>query len=93
MAHVIKTTQPFEKLFLDFKGPLPTLSKNCYLWTIIDEYSRFLFGFSCPNVNTKTVASCSNQVFLMFVIFGYIDFDRGTAFMLQELVSYLQNVV
>ena len=58
VAHVIKATQPFERLSLDIKGPLPTSSKNRYLLTIIDEYSLFLFGFACPNVNAKTVISC-----------------------------------
>ena len=45
VANVIKATQPFKRLSLDFKGPLPTSPKNRYLLTIIDEYSRFPFGF------------------------------------------------
>ena len=91
MAHVIKATQPFERLSLDFKGLLPTSSKNRYLLTIIDEYFRFPFGFACLNVNAKTVIPCLNQVFLMFGMPAYIHFDRVIAFISQELLSYLQK--
>ena len=91
VAHVIKATQPFERLSLDFKGPLPTSSKNRYLLTIVDEYSQFTFGFACPNVNAKTVISCLNQVFVMFGMPAYIHSDRGTAFISQELRSFLQK--
>ena len=52
---------------------------------------RFPFGFVCPNVNAKTVKSCLNQVFVMFGMPAYIHSDKGTAFILQELLSYLQK--
>ena len=41
-AHLIKSTQPFERLNIDFKGPVPTSTRNKYILTIVDEYSRFL---------------------------------------------------
>ena len=91
MAHVIKATQPFERLSLDFKGPLPTSSKNRYLLTIIDEYSGFPFGFACPNVNAKTIIFCLNQVFVMFGMPACIHSDRGTAFISQKLLRYLRK--
>ena len=42
---LIKATQVFERLNLDFKGPLPSTSNNKYFLTVIDEYSRFPFAF------------------------------------------------
>ena len=39
--HLIKATRPMERLSIDFKGPLPTNSKNKYLFTAVDEYSSF----------------------------------------------------
>ena len=39
--HLIKATQPFERLNLDFKGPLPSNNRSRFMLTIIDEYSRF----------------------------------------------------
>ena len=44
-GHLIKATQPFERLSMDFKGPLPSSSRNRYLLTVIDEFSRFPFVF------------------------------------------------
>ena len=55
VAHVIKATQHFQRLSLDFNGSLPTSSKNRYLLTIIDEHYRFPFGFACPTIKAKTI--------------------------------------
>ena len=52
---LIKATQCFERLNLDFKGPLPSKTKNKYRLTIIDEYSRFLFTISRLDIPAKTV--------------------------------------
>ena len=79
-AQLIKATQPFERLSLDFKGPLPSTSTNKYLLTIIDEYSRFPFCFACSNVNAQTVITCLNQVLVIFGTPAYIHSDRGAAF-------------
>ena len=45
-THLIKATQLFERINIDFKGPLPSVSTNKYILTIIDEYSRFPFAIS-----------------------------------------------
>ena len=50
-----KTTQPFERLKLDFKGPLPSKTQNKYMVTINDEYSTFPFVIPCSNVTATTV--------------------------------------
>ena len=42
---LVKATSPWERLSVDFKGPLPSSSSNKYLLTIVDEFSRFAFGF------------------------------------------------
>ncbi|XP_020901302.1 uncharacterized protein LOC110239891 [Exaiptasia diaphana] len=50
-AHLIKATQPFERINIAFKGPLPTNNKNKYFLNAVDEYSRFpLFSLvlTCP---------------------------------------------
>ena len=52
---LIKATQPFERLSIDFKGPLPSSSNNRYILTVVDEYSRFPFAFPTKNINTSTV--------------------------------------
>ena len=42
-AHLIKATQPFERLNIDFKGLLKSNNQNTYFLNIIDEYSQFPF--------------------------------------------------
>ncbi len=65
-AHLIKATQPFERINIDFKGPLPSNNKNKYFLNIIDEYSRFPFVFPCPDVSAPTVVKCLTTLFSFF---------------------------
>ncbi|KAL1446069.1 hypothetical protein WDU94_006611, partial [Cyamophila willieti] len=88
-GHLIKATSPFERLSIDFKGPLPTTSRNRYILTIIDEYSRFPFAFPCSDVSSITVIKHLTNLFLLFGNPGYIHSDRGTAFMSAEVKSFL----
>ena len=62
-AILIKSTQPFERLSIDFKGPLPSATKNHYFLTVVDEFSRFPFVFACSDVSSRTVISCLNSLF------------------------------
>ena len=47
--NLIKAIKPFERISLDFKGPLPTTSGNKYMLAIIDKYLRFPFVYACKN--------------------------------------------
>ena len=38
---LIKATQPMERLSIDVKDPLKSTSRNTYMFTVVDEYSRF----------------------------------------------------
>lgn len=90
-AHLIKATQPFERLNIDFKGPLPSNTRNRYLLTIIDEFSRFPFAFACPDVSANTVIKCLCQLFCLFGMPSYLHSDRGAAFMSLELKTFLHE--
>ena len=91
-SHLIKATQPMERLSLDFKGPLPSATKNKYLLTVVDEYSRFPFVFACSNLESKTVISCLMQIFYLFGACSYIHSDRGKSFMSSEFVSHMHSL-
>ena len=41
-ADLVKAIQSMEQLSMDFKGPLPSNTKNRYMLVVIDEYSHFL---------------------------------------------------
>ena len=90
-SHLIKATQPFERLNLDFKGPLPTSDRNSYILTVVDEFSRFPFAFPCSDVSTATVIGCLNQLFAIFGMPAYVHSDRGASFMSKELGDYLTS--
>ena len=71
-VHLIKATQPFERVNIDFKGPLPTTNKNKYFLNIVDEFSRFPFVFPCADVSTPTVIRCLTSLFSIFGMPAYI---------------------
>jgi len=91
LAQLVKATQPFERLRIDFKGPLPSNSPQRYLLTVVDEYSRFPFAFPCSNVNAQSVIACLTQLFVLFGMPAYIHSDRGSAFLSQELITFLHE--
>ena len=88
-AHLVKATQPFERINLDFKGPLPSTNTNKYFLNVVDEFSRFPFVFPCPDVSATTVVKSLTALFTLFGMPGYVHSDRGAAFLSQEVVSFL----
>ncbi|XP_055862342.1 uncharacterized protein LOC106074444 [Biomphalaria glabrata] len=91
IGQLIKATQPFERISMDFKGPLPSNSRNKYLLTMIDEFSRFPFAFACPDMSSATVIKCLNELFALFGLPSYVHTDRGTSFMSAEVQKYLNE--
>ena len=76
---LINATAPLQKLNIDFKGPLPPSKKgNCFLLTIIDEYSRFPFAYPCRDTKSSTINQCFNNLFSMFGMAEMVHNDRGT---------------
>lgn len=88
---LIKATSSFERLNLDFKGPLPSNTKNRYILTIVDEYSRFPFAIPCKDLSATTVIHHLESIFSTFGMPSYIHSDRGSAFMSRELKTYLAS--
>lgn len=91
-GRLIKATSPFERLNLDFKGPLPSKTPNKYILTIIDEFSRFPFAYACKDMTSATVIKCLNDLFSTFGTPAYIHSDRGTSFLSDELRKYLTSL-
>lgn len=91
-SHLIKATSPFERISIDFKGPLPrSNNSNCYLLMIVDEYSRFPFAYPCRDVSTATVIRCLTNLFSIFGMASFVHSDRGASFMSRELKLFLTN--
>jgi len=81
---LVKTTKPFERLSLDFKSPLPSQIRSTYLLVVVDEYSRFLFCFSCPNMLSWTIIKHLDQFFNLCGMPHYVHSDLGRSFTLNE---------
>ena len=88
---LIKATQPFERINIDFKGPLESNTANKYILTIIDEYTRFPFAYACPNMKAKTVVDKLSELFCIFGLPSYIHSDQGSSFMSYELKDWLHS--
>ena len=65
-SHLIKATQPFERLNVDFKGTLPSNNKNHYFLTVVDEFTRFPFAIPCSDVSTPML-SAFNSVTSLYI--------------------------
>jgi len=88
-VHLIKATRPFERLSVDFKGPLPSTDRNVYFLNVVDEYSRFPFAIPCPDMTSATVIKVLHHLFTLFGYPCYIHSDRRSSFMSDELRQYL----
>ena len=88
---LIQAMKPFDRLSLDFKGSLPTSSKNKYLLTIVDEYSRFPFAYPCSNLESSTVIRCLTDLFAIFGTPGSIHSDNGRSLISSELTDFFIN--
>ena len=84
---LISATQPWQRISLDFKGPIK--GKNNYLLIVIDEYSRFPFVFPCCNMTAQTVINCLMTIFCMFSMPGFIHTDRGFCFSAKVFKNFL----
>ena len=84
-VHLIKATQPFERISIDFKGPLPSSTPEQYMLTIVDEYSGFPFAYPVKDMTTQTIINCSADLFSMFGMPSYVHSDRGSSLMSSEL--------
>ena len=88
---LIKATQPFERLSIDFKKPLPSTNHNKCLLVICDEFLRFPFTFVCKDISSRAVITHLCSLFSVFGMPSYIYSDRGSSFMSSELKSFLYS--
>ena len=75
--HLIKAMHCMDRLNIDFKGPLPSVSHNRYLLVVVDEYSRYTWAFACADMESSTIIQCLTMLFSFFGMAGYIHSDNG----------------
>ena len=93
-GQLVKATQPFERIAVDFKGPLPRSrsSNNRFILTIVDEYSRFVWAFPCKDTSTATVIKIYHELFATFGTPNTIHSDRGSGFLSTTMRKYLSDM-
>jgi transposase InsO family protein len=86
VSHV--TGYPFQKISIDFVGPLPRSKEgNEYMLTVSDCFTRWVEAFPCRRANAQVVVDkLITEVFPRFGVCDQIHSDRGTQF-LSDLVS------
>ena len=50
--HLIKATQSFERIRMNFKGPVASITKNKYLLVLVDEFFRSLV-YPCVDIKRQ----------------------------------------
>ena len=89
---LIRSSKPWERLSIDIVDPKPmTLSKNQYLLTVVDKFSRFPFAFPLRNITSSSVIKCLLTVFAIFGTPGFIYSDRGTEFVSSEFQNFCRQ--
>ena len=89
---LVKATRAFERINVDFKGPIPSGMGNRCMLTVVDEYSRFPFLFPCRDMSATIVINCLCQLFSVFSVPAYVHSDRGQSFMPTEFSNeFLQS--
>ncbi|KRX72265.1 Uncharacterized protein T06_5783 [Trichinella sp. T6] len=91
-ATLIKATQPFERLNIDFKGPLSGHQNQRYMFIVVDEYSRFPFAFPCADVSAASAEKCLVELFSLFGVPSYVHSYRGSAFTSDEFRRFLLSI-
>ena len=66
IVNLVKSLRPFKRLSIDFKGPLLLKTKNHYIFTVVNEFSRFPFVFACKDTTSRTVMLCLKSLFSLF---------------------------
>ena len=84
---LVKATRPWERLSVDFKGPVR--GSKPYFLIIMDEYSRYPFVFPCSSTSTATVMDSLKFSFRLFGFPSYLHSDRGASFMSSDFKTFL----
>ncbi len=75
------SSRPFEKISIDIVGPLNiTETGNQFIFTLIDDLTKFFYAVPIPNHEALTIANELNKFISLFGIPEVIVSDQGTEF-------------
>ena len=76
---------------MNLKGPLLSTTKNHYVLTLVDEFSRFPFIFSCSDVSSCTAISCVNSLFSLIGFPAIVHSGNATCFVSKKIKLFLNE--
>ena len=76
---------------MNFKGFLPSKSKNHYIFTVVDEFSRFPFVFACKDTTSCKVISCLRSLFSVFGFPPIVHSDNAKCFVSKKIKKLLNE--
>lgn len=88
-SSLISATRPWERVSMDFIGPLPATSSTRFILVFVDEYSRFPFAFPCSRIDAGVVIGHLMSLFALFGTPSSLHSDRGAQFESNELHQFL----
>ena len=91
LGKLIHATAPWQRISIDFVGPNASNTANLYLFTVIDEYSRYPFAFPVQKQSLQTVMACLSSLFYLFVPPQNVQSDRGAQFEYQCFLDFLHS--
>ncbi|XP_065642651.1 uncharacterized protein LOC136074274 [Hydra vulgaris] len=90
-GRLTQATRPWERLSMDFVGPLQSTTTNKYILVVVDEYSRYPFAFPCQDISAETVIRHLLSFFSLFGAPSSIHTDRGTQFESLKIKVFLEK--
>lgn len=87
---VIRSRAAWERLSVDFKGPLPETAEGYrYLLTVIDEFSRFVFGFPLREATAQAAVEKLDSIFTLCGPPNSLHSDQGSQFESRTFQDFL----
>ena len=85
--HPHKVGYPWKRIQIDFIGPfVRSADGNCYILSVIDQFTKFGEGFALPNATGKlTCKTLEEEIFLRYGVPDELFSDRGTHFQCNEV--------
>lgn len=77
---LIKAKQTFERLSIDFKGPLNYFTRSDYLYFIVGEHSCFPFAFACFATTPNAIIFCPCKLISISLSAYIYSSDRWSPF-------------
>lgn len=85
--------EPFERIDMDFIGPLPTdLDGKCFILVVVDAFTRWVELFALSNCTAESVGICLSRLALRYGPFRQILSDNGPAFIASSIKSMLEEM-